>query len=48
MVSGEITLPDGTVAVEGSATLADIPPDQIDQMVEIAQTIGWRVYPSNE
>jgi acyl-coenzyme A thioesterase PaaI-like protein len=42
-VSGEIMLPDGTVAVEASATLADIPPGQIDDM--LAEDVGWQVYP---
>lgn len=45
MVSGEIVLADGTVAVEGTATLVDIPPDQIDQMLTQEQEIGWQVYP---
>jgi acyl-coenzyme A thioesterase PaaI-like protein len=45
MVSGEITLADGTVAVEASATLADIPPEQIGQMLEQTEAIGWQVYP---
>jgi acyl-coenzyme A thioesterase PaaI-like protein len=44
-VSGEIVLPDGTVAVEASATLADIPPEQIGQMLEQNEAIGWKVYP---
>jgi acyl-coenzyme A thioesterase PaaI-like protein len=42
-VSGEVVLPDGTVAVEASATLLDIPPQQIEHM--LTQDIGWRVYP---
>jgi acyl-coenzyme A thioesterase PaaI-like protein len=45
MVSGEIVLADGTVAVEASATLADIPPDQIGHMLDQTEAIGWRVYP---
>ncbi len=45
MVSGEIVLADGTVAVEASATLADIPPEQIGQMLDQTEAIGWRVYP---
>ena len=45
MVSGEIVLGDGTVAVEASATLADIPPDQMGQMLDQTEAIGWRVYP---
>jgi acyl-coenzyme A thioesterase PaaI-like protein len=43
--SGEIVLANGTVAVEASATLVDIPPDQIAQMLAQTQTIGWRIYP---
>jgi acyl-coenzyme A thioesterase PaaI-like protein len=45
MASGEIVLHDGTVAVEASATLVDIPPDQIEQMLSQAEAIGWKVYP---
>ncbi|MBN2304247.1 MAG: PaaI family thioesterase [Anaerolineae bacterium] len=43
MVSGEVVLPDGSVAVKASATLVDIPPDQIEQMVQA--DVGWQVYP---
>jgi acyl-coenzyme A thioesterase PaaI-like protein len=42
-VSGEVVLADGTVAVEASATLVNIPPDQVAQMM--AQDVGWKVYP---
>jgi acyl-coenzyme A thioesterase PaaI-like protein len=45
LVSGDITLADGTIAVEASATLADIPPDQMDDMRDQAGDLGWRVYP---
>jgi acyl-coenzyme A thioesterase PaaI-like protein len=45
LVSGEIVLQDGTVAVEASATLADIPPEQIGQMLDQTEAIGWKVYP---
>ena len=42
-VAGEILLVDGTVAVEASAVLADIPQDQIDEMMN--GDVGWQVYP---
>jgi acyl-coenzyme A thioesterase PaaI-like protein len=45
MVSGEIVLQDGTIAVEASAALADIPPEQIGQMLDQNEAIGWKVYP---
>jgi acyl-coenzyme A thioesterase PaaI-like protein len=42
-VSGQIVLADGTVAVEASATLVDIPSEQVEMM--LAQDVGWQVYP---
>ena len=45
MVSGEIVLPDDSVAVEGKATLVDIPADQIGDMLARAEAIGWQIYP---
>lgn len=42
-VAGEIVLPDGTVAVEGSGILVEIPPEHIASMVD--KDVGWRVYP---
>jgi acyl-coenzyme A thioesterase PaaI-like protein len=42
-VSGEIVLADGTLAVEASATLVNIPREQIEQMK--SDDIGWQVYP---
>ncbi|MBN1680636.1 MAG: PaaI family thioesterase [Anaerolineae bacterium] len=41
--SGEIVLADGTVAVEASATLVDIPAEHIEHM--LTEDIGWQVYP---
>ncbi|HML21187.1 MAG TPA: PaaI family thioesterase [Aggregatilinea sp.] len=41
--SGELLLPDGTVAVEASSTLVSIPSEQIAEMKD--QDIGWQVYP---
>jgi len=41
--SGQIVLADGTVAVEATATLAEIPQDQIAQMS--LDDVGWQVYP---
>lgn len=41
--SGELLLPDGTVAVEATSTLVNIPPEQVADMKE--QDIGWQVYP---
>ena len=43
LVSGQIALTDGTVAVEASATLVDIPSEQMEAM--LAQDVGWQVYP---
>lgn len=43
LVSGQIALTDGTVAVEVSATLVDIPSEQMEAM--LAQDVGWQVYP---
>jgi acyl-coenzyme A thioesterase PaaI-like protein len=45
MASGEVVLPDGSVAVEGKATLVDVPADQIADMLTRTEAIGWRVYP---
>lgn len=42
-VSGQVVLADGTVAVEASATLVDIPREQVSSMVE-EDTVGWQVY----
>ncbi|HVO68964.1 MAG TPA: PaaI family thioesterase [Aggregatilineaceae bacterium] len=42
-VSGEVVLGDGMVAVEASATLVTIPPEQVDQM--LSYDVGWKVYP---
>jgi acyl-coenzyme A thioesterase PaaI-like protein len=42
-VAGDVVLADGSVAVEGVATLADIPAEQIDQMLQT--DVGWKVYP---
>jgi acyl-coenzyme A thioesterase PaaI-like protein len=41
-VSGQIVLADGTVAVEASATLVNIPAEQIEQMK--TEDVGWQVY----
>ena len=41
-VSGEIVLADGTVAVEASAVLVEIPQEQIVQMLTV--DVGWQVY----
>lgn len=43
-VSGEVVLADGTVAVEATATLVDIPKRQISGMIE-DDSVGWQVYP---
>lgn len=42
-VCGEIVLADGRIAAEASATLVDIPRDQMQDMM--AQDVGWQVYP---
>lgn len=44
-VSGEIILADGSVAVDGSATLVSIPHEQIAAMGDQPESIGWQVYP---
>lgn len=41
-VSGEVVLADGTVAVEATATLMDIPREQIARMLDA--DVGWQVY----
>jgi acyl-coenzyme A thioesterase PaaI-like protein len=41
--SGEIVLADGTVAVDASVTLVNIPAEQIEQMK--TEDVGWQVYP---
>jgi acyl-coenzyme A thioesterase PaaI-like protein len=46
LVSGEITLADGSVAVEASATLVNIPPEHVTQM--LTADIGWQVYPAED
>lgn len=43
-VGGEVVLADGTVAVEASATLVDIPAEQVAAMLN-RQDVGWEVYP---
>jgi acyl-coenzyme A thioesterase PaaI-like protein len=43
LVSGDVILADGSVAVEASATLVDVPPEQIEQMS--MEDVGWQVYP---
>lgn len=45
-VSGEIVLADGTVAVEASAVLVEIPQAQIAQM--LTADVGWQVYPPGD
>lgn len=42
-VSGKIVLPNGTTAVKATATLVDIPAEQLDAM--LTQDVGWQVYP---
>lgn len=43
LVGGEIVLADGSVAVEASATLVDIPHEHVTQM--LTADVGWQVYP---
>lgn len=45
-VSGEIVLADGTVAVEASAVLVEIPQEQFAQM--LTADVGWQVYPPGD
>lgn len=42
-VSGEIVLGDGSTAVEATATLVDIPAENLEAM--LTQDAGWQVYP---
>ncbi len=44
---GEITLPDGVVAVEATATLFEIPTHEIDAMAG-REYVGWKVYTDEE
>ncbi len=46
LVSGEIVRADGSVAVEASATLADIPHEHVTQM--LTADVGWQVYPGED
>lgn len=43
-VSGEIVLADGSVAVQASAVLVEIPQEQIAPM--LTADVGWQVYPA--
>jgi acyl-coenzyme A thioesterase PaaI-like protein len=43
LANGELHLPDGSIAAEASATLADLPQDLITD-AELS-SLGWRVYP---
>jgi acyl-coenzyme A thioesterase PaaI-like protein len=45
MVEGDITLPDGTRAVEATATMFQIPPEELQVDVD---ALGWRVYSDEE
>ncbi|MFP4322763.1 MAG: PaaI family thioesterase, partial [Anaerolineales bacterium] len=45
--AGEITLPDGTVAVEATGVLFEIPPEEIDKM-GARDYLGWKVYTDEE
>ncbi len=46
-VEGEVILPDGTIAAEGTATIVAVPPDEIAKM-EHNELLGWRVYSDEE
>lgn len=46
LVGGEIVLADGSVAVEASATLVDIPHEHVTQM--LTADVGWQVYPGED
>ena len=46
LVSGEIALADGSVAVEASAMLMGVPQEHVTQM--LAADIGWQVYPAED
>jgi acyl-coenzyme A thioesterase PaaI-like protein len=44
-VEGDITLPDGTRAVEATATMFQIPPEDVQLDVD---ALGWRIYNDEE
>lgn len=44
---GDIVLPDGTVAITGTATLFAVPEEELARMTS-AQDLGWRVYNDDE
>jgi acyl-coenzyme A thioesterase PaaI-like protein len=46
VASGEIYLPDGTVAAEVTGTLVEVPKDQLADMN--TPEVGWQVYPLDE
>lgn len=44
---GEIVLPDGSIAVQGTATLFSVPQEEIEKMLQHPKT-AWRVYNNEE
>lgn len=46
-VEGEVILPDGSIAAEGTATLFLIPHEEVEGMIT-GQELGWRVYSDEE
>ncbi len=44
---GELYLPDGTLAISGTATLFAVPQDELAEMTS-KQELGWRVYSDDE
>jgi len=44
---GELILPDGTIAISGTATLFQVPRDELENMMANDE-LGWRVYSDEE
>ncbi len=43
MVSGDVSLEDGTILAEANVTLMAIPPEELGKMD--SERVGWKVYP---
>jgi len=44
---GNLKLPDGTLAIEGSAMLFEVPKDELESMMQ-NERVGWQVYTDEE
>lgn len=45
--AGEVILPDGSIAAEATSTLFELPPEEIQEMID-NQALGWQVYSDEE